>query len=129
MQKKPLDWSKLGFAYRPTDFRYQANWKDGSWDEGGLVTDPNIVLSEAACVFHYAQSCFEGLKAYTTKDGRIVTFRPDMNAERMANTRAAWKCPHSRKTSSCKPSWIPYEPTPHGYLLSARVPHCIFARS
>ena len=68
MQKKPLDWSKLGFAYRPTDFRYQANWKDGSWDEGGLVTDPNIVLSEAACVFHYAQSCFEGLKAYTTED-------------------------------------------------------------
>lgn len=93
MQKKPLDWSKLGFAYRPTDFRYQANWKDGSWDEGGLVTDPNIVLSEAACVFHYAQSCFEGLKAYTTKDGRIVTFRPDMNAERMANTARRLEMP------------------------------------
>ena len=93
MQKKPLDWSNLGFAYRPTDFRYQANWKDGSWDEGGLVTDPNIVLSEAACVFHYAQSCCEGLKAYTTKDGRIVTFRPDMNAERMANTARRLEMP------------------------------------
>ena len=125
MQKKPLDWSKLGFAYRPTDFRYQANWKDGSWDEGGLVTDPNIVLSEAACVFHYAQSCFEGLKAYTTKDGRIVTFRPDMNAERMANTARRLEMPAFPDDKL----WIPYEPTPHGYLLSARVPLCIFARS
>lgn len=86
MQKKPLDWANIGFCYRPTDYRYQSAWKDGAWDEGGMVTDPDIKLSEAACVFHYSQSCFEGLKAYTTKDGRIVTFRPDLNASRMATT-------------------------------------------
>ena len=67
----------------PTDFRWQSTWKDGSWDEGALVTDSEIRLSEGACVFHYSQSCFEGLKAYTTRDGHIVTFRPDMNAQRM----------------------------------------------
>ena len=83
MQKKDIDWSKLGFGYTPTDYRFEAHWKDGKWDEGKMITDPNIELSEAACVFHYAQCCFEGLKAYTTVKGDIVTFRPDLNAERM----------------------------------------------
>lgn len=72
MQKKDLDWEHLGFGYTPTDFRFQARWKDGAWTEDGLVSDPEIKLSEAACVFHYAQCCFEGLKAYTTKNGDIV---------------------------------------------------------
>ena len=83
MQKKNIDWNNLGCGYMPTDFRWQSTWKDGSWDEGALVTDSEIRLSEGACVFHYSQSCFEGLKAYTTRDGHIVTFRPDMNAQRM----------------------------------------------
>ena len=83
MQKKNIDGNNLGFGYMPTDFRWQSTWKDGSWDEGALVTDSEIRLSEGACVFHYSQSCFEGLKAYTTRDGHIVTFRPDMNAQRM----------------------------------------------
>ena len=55
MQKKDIDWSKLGFGYTPTDYRFEAHWKDGKWDEGKMITDPNIELSEAACVFHYAQ--------------------------------------------------------------------------
>ena len=86
MEKKNLDWEHLGFSYRPTDFRWQSNWDEGRWDEGGLISDPDLHLSESACVFHYSQSCFEGLKAYTTKDGHIVTFRPDMNAARMADS-------------------------------------------
>jgi branched-chain amino acid aminotransferase len=93
MQKKDIDWAKLGFGYQPTDYRYQARWKDGEWIEDGLVTDSTITLSEAACVFHYAQCCFEGLKAYTTKDGKIVTFRPDQNAKRMAKTTARLEMP------------------------------------
>ena len=32
---------------------------------------------------HYGQECFEGLKAYSTKDGGIQLFRPDENAKRM----------------------------------------------
>ena len=61
----------------PTDYRFVANYKDGAWDEGELTTDANITISECAGVLQYAQTCFEGMKAYTTEDGHIVVFRPD----------------------------------------------------
>ena len=83
MAKKDIDWANLGFGYQVTDKRYVTNFKDGKWDDGAIIDDPNIVLNECAGVFQYAQTCFEGLKAYTTEDGHIVTFRPDLNAERM----------------------------------------------
>jgi branched-chain amino acid aminotransferase len=83
MEKKNIDWANLGFGYVPTDYRYVSNYKDGKWDEGALITDANIVLNECAGVLQYAQTIFEGLKAYTTEDGHIVTFRPDLNAERI----------------------------------------------
>ncbi len=82
-EKKDIDWSNLGFGYVQTDKRYVSVYKDGSWDEGVLTEDANIVLNECAGVLQYAQTIFEGLKAYTTDDGHIVTFRPDLNAERM----------------------------------------------
>ena len=93
MEKKELDWANLGFGYQITDKRYVANYKDGAWDEGALVDDPNVVLNECACVFQYAQTCFEGLKAYTTEDGHIVCFRPDLNAQRMADTARRLEMP------------------------------------
>ncbi len=86
MEKKNIDWGNLGFGYIPTEVRYVSNFKDGKWDDGVLTADPTVVISECAGTLQYAQTCFEGLKAYTTKDGRIVTFRPDMNAERMIDT-------------------------------------------
>ena len=86
MEKKDIDWGNLGFGYVPTDKRFVANYKDGAWDEGALVSDSTITISECAGVLQYAQTCFEGLKAYTTEDGHIVTFRPDLNAERMINS-------------------------------------------
>lgn len=93
MEKKNIDWSNLGFGYIETDKRYVSNYKDGAWDEGVLTSDSNVVINECACVLQYAQTCFEGLKAYTTEDGRIVTFRPDLNAERMANTARRLEMP------------------------------------
>lgn len=86
MEKKNIDWANLGFGYIETDKRYVANYKDGKWDEGSLIEDSMITMSECACVLQYAQTAFEGLKAYTTEDGDIVTFRPDMNAERLQNS-------------------------------------------
>ncbi len=83
MEKKNIDWGNLGFSYMETDKRFVSNFKDGAWDEGALISDGNVTMSECACVLQYAQTCFEGLKAYTTEDGHIVTFRPDLNAERM----------------------------------------------
>ncbi|MBR6879822.1 MAG: branched-chain amino acid aminotransferase [Clostridiales bacterium] len=83
---KDIDWGSLGFGYVQTDKRFVANFKDGAWDEGALVDDPMVTMSECAGVLQYAQTCFEGLKAYRTEDGRIVTFRPDLNAARMADS-------------------------------------------
>ena len=84
MEKKNLDWGNLSFAYQPTDYSYVCNYKNGAWEEGFLTADHTITVSECGGIFHYCQEVFEGLKAYTTHDGRIVCFRPDMNAQRMA---------------------------------------------
>ena len=86
MEKQNLDWGSLGFGYVKTDKRYVANFKKGAWDKGALIDDANVVISECAGVLQYAQTCFEGLKAYTTEQGKIVTFRPDLNAERLATS-------------------------------------------
>ncbi|MBO5998722.1 MAG: branched-chain amino acid aminotransferase [Lachnospiraceae bacterium] len=83
MDKKNLDWANLGFAYLKADWRYVSNYRNGAWDEGGLTQDDMIVMSEDAGVLQYAQTVFEGLKAYTTEDGRIVCFRPDLNDARL----------------------------------------------
>lgn len=84
--KKDIDWSSLGFGYVKTDYRYVSNFKDGKWDDGVLTTDETVTLHESAGVLQYAQTCFEGMKAYRTVDGKVVCFRPDLNAQRMADT-------------------------------------------
>ena len=93
MEKKDIDWGNLGFGYIATDKRYVSNYKDGAWDEGVLTDDANVVISECAGVLQYAQTVFEGLKAYTTEDGRIVTFRPDLNAERLEQSAMRLEMP------------------------------------
>ena len=90
---KNIDWSNIGFGYIKTDLRYVSNYKNGEWDEGCLTEDANIIMNECACVLQYAQTCFEGLKAYTTADGKIVCFRPDLNATRMADSCRRMKMP------------------------------------
>ena len=93
MKKKDIDWGNLSFAYIKTDQRYVSNYRDGAWDEGVLTEDATVVMSECAGVLQYSQSCFEGLKAYTTEDGRIVTFRPDLNAQRMEDSARRLQMP------------------------------------
>ena len=83
MEKKNIDWANMGFGYVQTDKRFVSNYKDGVWDAGTLTSDASVTINECAGVLQYAQTCFEGMKAYTTEDGRIVTFRPDLNAARM----------------------------------------------
>lgn len=114
--KMNLDWENLGFAYRPTDYRYVSLYKNGAWDEGTLSSDPNVVLNESACVLQYAQCCFEGLKAYSTEDGRVVSFRPDMNAQRMGDSCRRMEMPvfpeerfvdAVRQTVHANRKWVP----------------------
>lgn len=93
MEKKNIDWSNLGFGYIKTDKRYVSLYKDGKWDDGTMSEDDTIQLSECAGVLQYAQTIFEGLKAYTTEQGKIVTFRPDLNASRMKDSAARLEMP------------------------------------
>ena len=86
MEKKNIDWGNLGFGYMQTEKRFVSNYKNGAWDDGVLTEDATVTISECAGVLQYAQTCFEGMKAYTTEDGHIVTFRPDLNASRMKDS-------------------------------------------
>ena len=93
MEKKDIDWSNIGFGYQKTDMRYVSDYRNGAWDEGRMTEDDMIVMSECAGVLQYAQTVFEGLKAYTTEDGRIVTFRPDLNASRLKDSAKRLEMP------------------------------------
>lgn len=93
MEKKDIDWSNIGFGYQKTDMRYVSDYSNGAWDEGRMTEDDMIVMSECAGVLQYAQTVFEGLKAYTTEDGRIVTFRPDLNASRLKDSAKRLEMP------------------------------------
>ena len=92
-QKANIDWKNLGFGYYKTDFRYVSNYKNGKWDDGSIISDENITLNESAGVLQYSQTCFEGMKAYTTKNGKVVIFRPDLNAKRMYETALRLEMP------------------------------------
>ncbi len=93
MEKKNIDWANLGFGYIQTDKRYVSDYKDGAWDAGRITEDATVTISECAGVLQYAQTVFEGLKAYTTEDGHIVCFRPDLNAERIENSAKRLEMP------------------------------------
>ena len=116
VEKKDIDWGSLGFGYMKTDYSYEAHWKDGEGDEGGLTTDHTLHVSECGGIFHYCQEVFEGLKAYTAEDGSIVCFRPDMNAERMYNSAQRLEMPPFPKDKfveavkqvvSANAAWVP----------------------
>ena len=116
MAKKELDWANIGFSYMKTDYRYVSDFKNGKWDEGHITDDANVVLNECAGVLQYSQSCFEGLKAYETEDGRIVTFRPDLNAKRMVDSAKRLEMPPFSeeqfidaldKVVSANKDWVP----------------------
>ena len=93
MEKRNIDWANLGFGYVKTDKRYVSDFTNGKWDEGRITEDDMITMSECAGVLQYAQTVFEGMKAYTTEDGHIVVFRPDLNAERMEQSAARLEMP------------------------------------
>lgn len=134
MQKKNLDWSNIGFSYHTTDYRFVSHFKNGQWDQGQLTTDSNIVLNECAGILQYCQECFEGLKAYETKDGKVVTFRPDLNVERMICSCKGLAIPPITKelfmngldqVIKANSSWIP----PYGSGASLYIRPYIFASS
>jgi len=81
-----IDWTNLPFGYVKTDFNIRYHYSNGKWSEGELTNDENINMHMAAPCLHYGQEAFEGMKAFQTKDGRIVVFRPEENAKRLQKT-------------------------------------------
>jgi branched-chain amino acid aminotransferase len=62
--------------------------KSSGWLPARITPYQNLSLDPATCVFHYAFECFEGMKAYKDKDGRVRLFRPDKNMERLNKSAA-----------------------------------------
>ena len=85
-EKQPIDWKNLGFEYTRTDYRFSAVWEEGQWSDGELLTSEIMQIHEGSPALHYAQQCFEGMKAQSTRDGRILLFRPGLNSVRMNTT-------------------------------------------
>ncbi len=81
-----IDWKNLGFNYLPVNCHIQYTWRDGVWGQGELVKEPYLKLHIAASALHYGQAAFEGMKAFRQKNGDVVIFRPQANAQRMLNT-------------------------------------------
>ncbi len=72
-----------GFSYIQQEYRFIAHYKDGAWNEGSLTDNPILPVHESSTAINYGQQCFEGLKAYTTESGKVVLFRPELNAKRI----------------------------------------------
>ncbi|WP_156726261.1 branched-chain amino acid aminotransferase [Streptomyces apocyni] len=72
-----------GFGRHFTDHMVTIKWTEGrGWHDAELVPYAPLSLDPANMTLHYAQTIFEGLKAYRRADGTIATFRPEANAER-----------------------------------------------
>ena len=78
-----IDWSKLTFSYTKTHTILRTTFRNGEWTPVESLTDDNITLSSYAGALHYAIECFEGLKAFRGKDGKVRLFRPEENAKRL----------------------------------------------
>lgn len=81
-----LDWKNIGFGYRKTDFNVRCYYKDGAWGELEVSDSEYLNLHMAATCLHYGQEAFEGLKAFTGKDGKVRIFRMEDNARRMQSS-------------------------------------------
>ena len=83
-----IDWSKLTFSYTKTNTILKTEFKNGAWTPIASLTEDYLHFSAYAGALHYAIECFEGLKAFRGKDGRIRMFRPEENAKRLQRSAA-----------------------------------------
>src|SRR5210317_1330217 len=80
---KDLDWKNLSFSYMETNAFVKVSYKDGAWQDIVECTNPMVPMHIAATSLHYGQECFEGMKVFRGKDGKIRVFRWEENAKRM----------------------------------------------
>ncbi len=124
--KQKPDWKNLGFGHIFTDHMFIMDYDEGmGWHDARIVPYAPLSLDPSALVFHYAQECFEGLKAYRTADGEVQLFRPDKNAERMQSTHDRLCIPQIpvadfvdavKTLVSVDKDWVPSEPDTSLYI-------------
>ena len=124
--KAKPDWKNLGFGHVFTDHMFIMDYDEGQgWHDARVVPYQSVVLDPSALVFHYAQECFEGLKAYRLEDGSVQLFRPDKNAERMQSTHDRLCIPQIpvadfvdavKALVSVDKDWVPSEPNTSLYI-------------
>ena len=81
-----MDWTKLGFDYRKTDYNARYTFTDGKWSEMEITQDEYIKMHMSASCLHYGIELFEGLKAFRGIDGKIRLFRVEENARRLQSS-------------------------------------------
>ena len=78
-----MDWKSLTFSYTKTNTMLCCFYRNGAWTPVESRTNDDITLSAFAGALHYGIECFEGLKAFRGKDGKVRMFRPEENAKRL----------------------------------------------
>ncbi len=82
--KPKPDQSDLGFGHFFTDHMFIMDYTEGQgWHDPRIVPYGPLEVDPSVMVFHYGQATFEGLKAYTSDNGKILLFRPYANMERI----------------------------------------------
>ncbi len=126
LKAKPAADNPLKFGTIFTDHMFIMNYETGKgWHDARIVPYQPVVLDPAAMVFHYGQEMFEGLKAYKAEDGRVLLFRPDMNAKRTNNTNKRLCIPQIpeedfvqavKELVKVEQDWIPTKPGTSLYI-------------
>lgn len=125
-KQKPAPGSTLGFGKIFTDHMFIMNYDEGQgWHNPRIVPYGPFELSPASMCLHYGQEVFEGLKAYKTKDGKTLLFRPDKNMARLNVSNERLCIPlideefcvkAMKKLVQVEDSWIPTEEGTSLYL-------------
>ncbi|MCI8707585.1 MAG: branched-chain amino acid aminotransferase, partial [Lachnospiraceae bacterium] len=125
LKEKP-DQKNLGFGKYMTDYMFVMDWDQGiGWHDPRIEPYGPVSISPSCVTLHYAQETFEGLKAYRTKDGRILLFRPEMNAKRMITSNERLCMPGVpedmfveaiEELVKVERDWIPSEPETSLYI-------------
>lgn len=114
-----LNPDRLEFGRVMAPLWFRSWYRNGKWETGKIEPWRPIELHPAAVVLHYAQSIFEGLKAYKAPDGSALLFRPEMNANRMIHSARRMAMPDVpeqmflegvRTLVDCQREWIPEAP-------------------
>lgn len=125
-RKDDVDFENLGFGEIFSDHMFSIDYENGEWVNPRIEPYGKVEFEPALCTLHYAQSVFEGLKAFRARDGSINVFRPEKNLDRMNRSNERMCIPQidsdvffdaMNRLITLDKDWIP---TKRGYSLYIR---------